>query len=80
METCVFKRDWRFYKTCHECPDRKKCERSDKPGWFARIVETVVVGWKRWQIRRSMRKMFKNSTRRDIKNARYNIRRLGKQS
>ena len=75
-KSCVMKKDWRYYKTCHECPELRTCKNEHKPNLFGRILETIVVGCYRWYIRRKTSRMFKNTSRRQIKNARYNIRRI----
>lgn len=56
--TCVCKRDWKSYKTCNECGIMKECEHKDKPNWFGRLVESIVVGWYRRRINGKLRGMF----------------------
>lgn len=67
---CVFKRDWRFYKTCYECPS--KCTEY-RPKWYARLIEAIVVWWYRKRINRRLKKTF-NGIRLDLQT----IRRIGK--
>lgn len=78
-KSCVFKKDWRYYKTCYECGMLRECKSEYKPNWRWRIIEAVVVWWKRRQIKRHMRRMFQDTSRRQIKNAMYNARKLKKQ-
>lgn len=61
LKSCVFKKDWRYYKTCYECGMLRECKSEYKPNWRWRIIEAVVVWWKRRQIKRHMRRMFKNT-------------------
>lgn len=65
--SCVRKRDWKSYKTCNECGIRKKCEHQDKPGFFGRLVESVVVGWYRRRINGKLRKMFGRMSKNDVR-------------
>ena len=64
---CVCKRDWKSYKTCNECGIRKKCERKDKPNWFGRLIESVVVGWYRRRINKKLRGMFGRMSKNDVR-------------
>lgn len=66
-KTCVFKKDWKHYKTCYECGTLRKCKRDDKPKWYERIVEQLVIWWYRWSINRQLRSMFGGFSKRDIK-------------
>ena len=68
--TCVPKRDWRYYKTCNECGIKNKCTRGDKPGWFGRIVETIVVGWYRRKINKGLRGMFGHLDKKTVRRLR----------
>lgn len=57
-DSCVFKRDWKHYKTCFEC----KCQCTEyRPNLIGRIQEVIVLGWYRMKeriiIRRLQRKM-----------------------
>lgn len=67
---CVFKRDWRFYKTCYECTS--KCIEY-RPAWYARLIEAVIVWWYRKRIKRRLNKMFKG-----VKLAKPEIRSINK--
>lgn len=71
IESCVRKRDWRFYTTCNACNLVKSCEHECKPNWFGRAVETVVVWWYRRSIRKGLRRTFAGLRRKDVKNLRY---------
>lgn len=43
-DSCVFKRDWKHYKTCFEC----KCQCTEyKLNLIGRIQEAIVLGWYR---------------------------------
>ena len=64
---CVCKRDWKSYKTCNECGIRKKCEHKDKPNWFGRLIESVVVGWYRRRINRKLKGLFGRMSKNDVK-------------
>ena len=63
---CVCKRDWKSYKTCNECGLVKTCEHKDKPNWFGRLVESIVVGWYRWRINRKLKGLFGRMSKRDV--------------
>ncbi len=69
IESCVFKRDWKNYKTCYECGTMRKCERADKPGWFGRLTEQIIVGWYRWRINKKLRKMFHGARKKSVQRA-----------
>lgn len=56
-DSCVFKRDWRYYKTCLECGAKKTCVTYRKPIYW-QLMEAVIVGWKRWRINRKLRRIF----------------------
>lgn len=65
-DSCVFKRDWRYYKTCFECGAKKTCITYRQP-WYWQLMEAVIVGWKRWRIRRKLNPIFRGRTAKQIK-------------
>jgi hypothetical protein len=67
IKSCVFKRDWKHYKTCYECGTLRKCTRKDKPKWYARIVEQLVVWHDRRCINRELRKKFAGISKKDAR-------------
>lgn len=79
IDSCVFKRDWRYYKTCNECGIVRQCSRPDKFNWFERIIEQIAVWWYRVRIRRRLGKMFHGVSKRDVKRASYQIKNARKQ-
>lgn len=79
IDSCVFKRDWRFYKTCNECQTKNKCNRPDKFNWFERIIEQISVWLYRVRIKIRLSRMFKGVTKRDVKRAHYQIKNAQKQ-
>jgi hypothetical protein len=44
----------------------KKCEHKDKPNWFGRLVESIVVGWYRRRINRKLKGLFGHMRKRDV--------------
>ena len=79
IKSCVFKRDWKNYKTCYECSTRKKCTRSDKPKWYERIIEQLVVSYKRYRISRALGNMFGGISRKSFRRVIDAIKKTNKQ-
>ena len=66
-DSCVAKRNWQHYKTCNECSLCKICYHEDKPHWFGRLIESVVVGIYRWRINRKLKPLFRGRSHQQIK-------------
>lgn len=66
QQLCVFKRDWKNHKTCYECGTLRSCTRPDKPKWYGRILEHILVSWERWRINRKLRINFRGVRKKDI--------------
>ena len=59
-DSCVFKRDWKHYKTCFEC----KCQCTEyRPDLIGRIYEVIVLGWYRIKERIIIRRYRKTMER-----------------
>lgn len=67
QKSCVFKRDWKHYKTCYECGTLRQCERPDKPKWYERILEQILVSWERWRINRKLRTKFSGMSKKNLR-------------
>lgn len=67
QQLCVFKRDWKNHKTCYECGTLRTCTRPDKPKWYERILEQILVSWERWRINRKLRINFRGVSKKGIR-------------
>lgn len=79
QKSCVFKRDWKHYKTCYECGTLHQCERSDKPKWYARIIEQVVVWYNRSRINKELHRHFAGISKKSIRRIYDEIKKSNKQ-
>ena len=79
QKSCVFKRDWKHYKTCYECGILRQCERSDKPKWYERILEHILVSWERWRINRKLRTKFRGMSKKNLRRVISAIKKSNKQ-
>ena len=79
QQLCVFKHDWKHYKTCYECGTLRKCERSDKPKWYARIIEQVVVWHNRLHINKELHRHFAGMSKKSVRRVINAIKKSNKQ-